>query len=138
MRLAELLERKKELVHKIVELEEFLEKVVNKKTTDQEELTDLRSLLDSYLEEDQRFSMKIERANNQIEVKVGNSKLKLNDAVKIRNTFLNKINNITRLIDSSDGNINLPSFIKQRDQLYEEYLVIHNAICIADWSTELD
>lgn len=138
MRLAEILNRRDYLVGKIDQTEAFLRKLVELGNTDSEELIKIRRMLDSYYEDCQRLSMKLERANNQVDVQVGNSKIKLTDAIKIRNTILRKIRNINDLISNSNGNVNFEEFVQQRDQLYEEYVVLMSSISLADWSTDVD
>jgi hypothetical protein len=138
MRLAELIDRSNLLKSKIFELERFIVKLVSKDKTEQDELSELRKLLDAFVNENQSLTMKISRANNQIEVILGTSKLRLSDALIMRDTALAKINTITDMIENSNGNLEVVSFLLERDKIYEEYFLIHRAIEMAHWSSEID
>jgi hypothetical protein len=137
MYLAELLLRKDFLKSKINKLKVILTKSF-RNDMNQSELSYLRSLLDNYYNEYQRYLMKLERVNTQVEVTIGKSKLSLSDAIKIRDTLENKIEDITEMISAGAEYVDLNSFFEQKDQLFEEYMVLVRTIDLADWGTEID
>ena len=138
MRLAELLLKKKIIDQKVTELEVFLVKAVQIDAVSQQELSRLRRELDGYLDEGRTLSMQIDSANGQIEVNIKDSTVTLRDAVRLLKTIKKKIGNITDIIENNNGNIDILSFISQRDQLYEEYLLLNKSMQMIEWSAELD
>jgi len=138
MRLAELLIRKENLDKKITEMEEFLIRLVRNDGVAQKELVTIRSDLNDYIDKSQQYSMKICEVNEQINIEVANSSVVLSDALKILSTLEKKIVNITNLIGSSNGNLDIRSFQSQRDQLYEEHILLNNAIRMSEWSADFD
>ena len=139
MYLAELLIRKRFIDDKILELKTVLIKCFNGEEVEQSELSFFRTLLDNYYNERQRYLMKLERANSQVEVTIGKSKLSLSDAIKIRGTLERRLEDISELIVAAGASyLELNSFFETKEQLFEEYMVLVKTIEMADWSTEID
>lgn len=138
MRLAELLIRKRFLESKIDLLNAFIVRLVSNDETSQEELVKLRKELDECLDLRQKYIMKIIGANSQIDLEVGKSDVSLRDAVMIRETIKKKIENVSLIIKNSNGNIDALSFLRQREQLIEEYVILDSAIQMMEWSASLD
>ena len=138
MRLAELVDRTKYLKEHIRDLKGFIRVLVSKRETNQDELNKLRRRLDSLIDKRQSYLIKIDRANNQIDIRIGDNTIKLSDALKLRNTLKEKIDGINDIVEYSFGNIDMVTFMQAKDDLFEELIIINNAIISADWSAEID
>jgi len=133
MFLAELLMRKRYIKLQIAELKSYLfnnEEVVNTN----EVLNKLYDLED----QDQKHKILIKKANNQIEVEIGNNKVSLDTAIELRDNLDNKINILSDLINVNKKFLDIFNLLTQRAKLIEEYMIIYKAIKISDWSSEID
>jgi len=133
MLLAELLMRKSYVKLQIVELRAYL--------LSDGEASDINEVLKKLYEledQDQKYRILIKKANNQIEVEVGNSKTTLDTAIELRDNITNKINIISDLIAVNKKSLDVFNLLTQRSKLTEEYLMIYKAIRINEWSSEVD
>ncbi len=82
--------------------------------------------------------MQIDSANTQIELSVGNTQVTLDKAIHIRRTLKRKLDSASDLINNSSGNVDIHSFLTQRDAFYEEFLMLDKTIKMLEWSATLD
>jgi hypothetical protein len=138
MYLGELLLRKKDSEYEILELTRFLGRSVFHNSLDQDDMVKIRKVLEKCIDDNQTFSMKLDRVNNKVQVKIGETSISISDAVKIRKSLDYKINVITELIESDKGSIEVVGFMQQRRKLYEDRMILNSAIAMLDWSTVID
>jgi len=133
MLLAELLMRKKHIELQIVELKNYL-------ITDEESINTNETLTKLYEleDQDQKYRLLIRKANSQIEVLIGNSKVSLATAIELRDNLDNKIDILSDLINANKRSLDIFNLITQRSKLVEEYIMVYKAIKIGDWSSEID
>lgn len=133
MLLAELLMRKRHIKLQIAELKNYL--LNNGDVVDTNEvLNKLYELED----QDQKYRILIKKANNQIEVEIGSSKISLATAVELRDNIDNKISILSDLISANKKSLDIFNLLTQRSKLIKEYMMIYKAIKISDWSREID
>ncbi len=133
MLLGELLLRRKCIKMEIDELKNYM--------LSSEELTNLNDILNRlFVLEDkfQRHNILIERANNEIEVSVGDTTTTLTNAIKLRMAADRKADALTRLIKGNKPSLNITNLIEQRQKFIEEYILLDNAINSSDWSVNVD
>lgn len=133
MLLGELLLRRKCIKMEIDELKNHM--------LSSEEPTNLNDILNRlFVLEDkfQRHNILIERANNEIEVSVGDTATTLTNAIKLRMAADRKADALTRLIKGDKPSLNITNLIEQRQKFIEEYILLDNAINSSDWSVNVD
>jgi hypothetical protein len=142
MILSELLLRKKHIRTRIDELKAHLK---------YENVVDINKIIDKILELEDRFQkyvLIIDKINAGYEVTVGNNKVSVATAIRLRETTRRKIKvldgaiNNTRmkigLIDNTKPEIDILDLMKQRSTLWEELIIYDRAININDWRTNVD
>jgi len=142
MLLAELLDRKNETKEKIKELRLHLGFwAANEQNTDSEKidgvLTGVYSLLDIY----QQQLFLIGKVNESVKIEIGQSKVTLANAVKLRSIIQKKIDVLNDLIHACEFNkkslYNILDLMENKDKLLDEYYVLNRAIKSKDWQVEL-
>lgn len=140
MLVAEVIERKNRIKQKIEELEYYLEKVAsipnvkNSSTVYNEVVNNVFELLDNY----QSHVILLDKSNSKTVIKVGQSEIKVSDAIKLHRTINEKMRILTNIITSTDSSVDVPNLIKQRDKLIEERLLLNKSIQQSDWAVEIE
>jgi len=142
MVLAELLDRKKETKKKIKELRLYLGFwAANEDNTDAEKidsvLTKIYSLLDIY----QQQLFLIGKVNESVKIEIGQSKVSLANAVRLRSIIQKKIDVLDGLISACEYNkkglYNILDLLENRDKLLDEFYILDKAIKSKEWQVEL-
>jgi len=142
MVLAELLDRKNETKKKIKELRLYLGFwAANEENTDAEKidgvLSKIYSLLDSY----QQQLFLIGRVNESIKIEIGQSKVSLANAVRLRSIIQKKVDVLNDLISACEinkkGLYNILDLLNNRDKLLDEFYILDKAIKSKEWQVEL-
>lgn len=133
MLLGDLLLRRKLIKLEINELKNYLFNF--------EEITNVNEILNKLFElEDQfqRHNILIERANNEVNIEISNSKTSLSNAVKLRDAVDNKADTLTKLINNNKSKLSIINLMEQRQKFIEEFVLLNNAISKSDWSVNVD
>jgi len=135
MVLAEVLIEMRNLSCKIVQLEDYLHRIMTQdaKLAD-DATTKLLDLFDKY----RSHLILINRVNNDTEVSIGGSKVSLANAILITKNMKCKIDLLDSLIEAEGAVLDVFSLMDQRDQLLDEYNTILNGLKAVEWSTNLD
>jgi len=135
MVLAEVLIEMRNLSRKIMQLEDYLHRIMsqNAKLAD-DATTKLLDLLDKY----RSHLILINRINNDTEVSIGGSKVSLANAILITKTMERKIALLDSLLEDPYGVLDVFSLMDQRDQLMDEYTTISNSLKAIEWGVEVD
>ena len=80
----------------------------------------------------QAKNININTINNQIKIKLGGKEVGISTAVVLRDTTKEKINILTSLIVDNESKLDKVELIKQRDDIYEEYILLSNEITLSD------
>lgn len=142
MLLAEVLIRKRNTEEKIRDLEDYLIQLASSESTkDSLEMDDLVSRIYALLDEYQQQIFTVDRANNAIEIKIGNSKTTLASTIRLREIIEKKIKVLSNLITackySKNRQFSVVNLVENRDKLLAEYDILTRAIKTKDWTTEL-
>ena len=133
MLLGELLTRKESIKQQIDELYNYLlDADVRGKVN--EVINNLFELHDKL----QSYKVAINNINNSNKIKVGKSDVSIANAIQLRQTTMLKIDVLTDLIAHLDGSLSISNLIEQRSNLFEEYILLDNAINDNDWSIEVE
>ena len=135
MVLAEVLIEMRNLSLKIRQLEDYLHKTANQdaKLADKA-TTKLLGLLDKH----RSHLILVNNTNNNVEVSIGGSKIRLANAILITKTMERKIALLDSLIEDDTSVLDVFSLIDQRDALMEEYTMISNGLKAIEWGTNVD
>lgn len=128
MLLRDLIHEKKILEKKIVELKAIMR---------YEATEDIAQELFSQLELLQAKNINIHTINNQIKITLGGKEVYISTVVVLRNTAKDKIDILTSLIIDKECELNKIELMKQRDDLYEEYMLLSNEITTSDLNTRI-
>lgn len=142
MLLAEVLTRKRNIEWKIQDLEDYLVRLASDEfIKDSIEMDDLVSKVYDLLDEHQQQIFTIDRANNSIKIKIGNSTTTLAATIRLRETIERKMETLSSLIEACKRNKNskfsITRLIENRDKLLAEYDILTKTIKTKDWTTEL-
>lgn len=141
MLVAELLIRKENIKNRIKELRNYITKAWTDKEFEFDNTgvtyTKILSILFDLIEKYQDYSVILSKTNYSTMIKVGNSEISVENAVKIRNTIEAKIQLISDLVNN-DSTVDVFNLIDQREGLIEECLLLTIKIKTSDWSTEID
>jgi hypothetical protein len=133
MFIAEVIIRKNYIKLQIDELKNYLINTIGVSNVN-ETLTKLYELED----ESQRYRMLLDRANRQLEVEIGNSKVSVSTALELSRNTCSKVDVITELIAANKNSLDIFNLLDQRAKLMEEWIMISRAIRINDWSNEIE
>lgn len=133
MLIAEILIRKNYVKLQIDELKNYLVNAMEIANVN-ETLIKLYELED----ECQKYRMLLDRANRQLEVEIGKSKVPVSTAIELAKNTCNKIDVITELIAANKHSLDIFNLLDQRVKLMEEWIMISRAIRISDWSHNVD
>lgn len=85
----------------------------------------------------QAKNININTINNQIKIKLGGKEVGISTAVVLRDTTKEKINILTSLIVDNESKLDKVELIKQRDDIYEEYILLSNEITLSDLNVKI-
>lgn len=85
----------------------------------------------------QAKNININAINNQIKIKLGGKEIDISTAVVLRDTTKEKINILTSLIVDNESKLDKVELIKQRDNIYEEYILLSNEITLSDLNVRI-
>lgn len=85
----------------------------------------------------QAKNININTINNQIKIKLGGKEVDISTAVVLRDTTKEKINILTSLIVDNESKLDKVELIKQRDNIYEEYILLSNEITLSDLNVKI-
>lgn len=128
MRLRTLIYEKEMLERKIFELKN----IIKHNTTDtiaQELFVQLELL--------QAKNISISTINKQIKLNLGGKEVDIATAVVLRDTTKEKIDVLTNLVTDSKCTLDKIALIKQRDDIYEEYILLSNEIILSDLNVKI-
>jgi len=128
MRLRNLIYEKEMLKRKISELKN----IIKYDTTDS-----ITNELFVQLELLQAKNININTINNQIKIKLGGKDVDISTTVILRDTAKEKINILTSLIIDNKSKLDKVELIKQRDDIYEEYVLLSNEITLNDLNVNI-
>jgi len=128
MRLRNLIYEKEMLKKKISELKN----IIKYDTTDS-----ITNELFVQLELLQAKNININTINNQIKIKLGGKDVDISTTVILRDTAKEKINILTSLIIDNKSKLDKVELIKQRDDIYEEYVLLSNEITLNDLNVNI-
>jgi translation elongation factor EF-Tu-like GTPase len=117
--LLEIIAKKRILDKKIKEL---------KKVIVREQNNDLVEELIALLEMRQSHMLSIEAANNASQIKLGGTPVNIAAAIQLRKTIKEKIDILTSLIENPESKLDILALQKQRDNYYDEYVVLSGGI----------
>lgn len=86
----------------------------------------------------QTINLVLNKVNYESVIVIADTELSLNTAVELRNALQSKIDMMTDLISSCEGNLDVMSLMEQRDGVIEEFMVIDSAIRKADWNIKIE
>jgi hypothetical protein len=86
----------------------------------------------------QTINLVLNKVNYESIIVIADTELSLNTAVELRNTLQSKIDMMTDLISSCEGNLDVMALMGQRDCVIEEFMVIDSAIRKADWNIKIE
>lgn len=128
MRLKSLIYEKEMLKRKVSELKN----IIKHDTTDS-----IANELFVQLELLQAKNININTINNQIKINLGGKDVDISTAVVLRDTTKEKINILTSLIIDNESKLDKIELIKQRDDIYEEYVLLSNEITLNDLNVKI-
>lgn len=135
MVLAEVLIEKQNIKNKIKQLKNYLDRAATISTESANEATSkLLDLIDKY----RSHLILINKINNSTEVKIGDSKVSLANAILIIDTIKRKVDLLNSLIDNEESVLHVFSLMNNRDRLFAEYTVISNELKAIEWGIEVD
>ena len=135
MVLAEVLVEMLNLRQKIIQLENYLNRIAdNNASLADTATTKLLDLLDKH----RSHLILINKVNNKVEVTIGSSKVSLANAIIILKTTKCKMDLLNSLIENEHGVLDVFDLMSQRDKLSEEYTTISNGLKVIEWSTKID
>lgn len=85
----------------------------------------------------QSKTISINTINGQIKINLGGKDVNISTAIALRDTTKEKINILTSLIIDTDSKLDKVELIKQRDDIYEEYILLSNEITLSDLNVKI-
>lgn len=85
----------------------------------------------------QAKNINISTINNQIKLNLGGKEVPIATAVVLRDTTKEKIDILTSLIVDNGCKLDKVELIKQRDSIYEEYVLLSNEITLSDLNVKI-
>ena len=128
MRLRDLIYEKEMLKKKIIELKNIM---LYKATED------IAQELFGHIELLQAKKININTINNKIKITLGDKDVDITTVVVLRDTANSKMGILTSLIVNSECVLDKIELMKQRDSIYEEYVVLSNKIITNDLNTRI-
>ena len=137
MLIYEIVQRKNYIKNKLDNLDNYISKL------EVLDLADKASLYNKAIE--QKFLLLnkyrshlalLREQNRNTTVLIGKDKLSVEDALYLRNTIQIKIDTLNTIIESGDFKVvNVFSLLEQRDNLFEEYMLLDSTIQESDLNT---
>ncbi len=138
MTIKEILSRKIYLDNKLLDIDNYIEVLSTLDIKDKADLYN-KAIEEKFalLSKIQSHDVLIHEQNNFNKIKIGINELSVYDAVKLRNTLQDKISTFDSIIRSGDFKVvSVFNLMTQRDSLFEEHIVLKNAIEKSDSVTE--
>jgi hypothetical protein len=85
----------------------------------------------------QNFGRSIIESNMKTKIIIGKTKTDLDTAVRVRHTLCRKIKILNFIIKESADDVDILTFLEQRDSLVEEFILLDAAIKKSDLETEV-
>jgi hypothetical protein len=104
-----------------------------KKSYDDKLMDKLFSLLGTI----QNFARSITESNMKTKIVIGKTKTDVDTAVRVRDTLSRKIEILNFIIKKESNDVDILTFLEQRDDLVEEFILLDAAIKKADLETEI-
>ena len=138
MLIKEILFRRRFLDNKLFDINNYIEVLsgleVNNKTDLYNKAIEEKFALLSKI---QSHEVLLQTQNSSNTIKIGTNELLVCDVVKLRDTLFNKIDTFNVIIRHGDFKVvSIFNLMAQRDDLFEEYIVLKNAIEKSDAVTE--
>jgi hypothetical protein len=127
-------------MHEVLIKKNFLDKKIAniqfrmKHGYDDELFKELFNLLDTV----QNFNRSIAESNMRTRIMIGRTKTDVDTAVRVRNTISKKIEIINSIIKKGSDDLDISTFLTQRDVLVEEFILLDAAIKKSDLETGVD
>ena len=115
MKVTELLSNRMYLKIAIEDLICFLKEA---RTVDTAQIDGVMTVLLRYIDDHQKYLIMIGKSNIKTTIKVGNSKVSISDAIKIRDGIKNKIDVLTILIEIRNEYLDVLDLMGQRKKFY--------------------
>lgn len=128
MRLRNLICEKEMLKKKISELKN----IMSYNTVD-----DIAQELFAYIELLQAKKININSINSKIKISIGGKEIDITTVIVLRDTAKNKADVLTSLIVDNECKLDKIELMKQRDGIYEEYVLLSNRILANDLSVKI-
>jgi hypothetical protein len=135
MYLGEILNEMENLRFKIDQLESLFFKSAK---TDSDKANELIKKLFELVDKYRSHLILINKINNEKEIKIGESKLNLANAVLLKNTLKYKIDILNRLISDDTSYTDIQSLIDNREKFYVEYKAIATELESFEWRMKVD
>lgn len=85
----------------------------------------------------QSKNINISKINSQIKLNLGGKEVDIATAVVLRDTTKEKISILTSLIIDTECKLDKVELINQRDDIYEEYILLSNEITLSDLNVKI-
>lgn len=85
----------------------------------------------------QAKTININTINNQIKINLGGKDVNISTAIVLRDTTKKKIDILTSLIVDAECKLDKVELINQRDNIYEEYVLLSNEITLSDLNVKI-
>jgi translation initiation factor 2B subunit (eIF-2B alpha/beta/delta family) len=135
MNVSELLSNRLYLKIAIEDLIDFL-KAAKGVATDQIDVV-MATLL-KYIDDHQRYLVMVAESNTKTIIKVGNSKVSVSNAIKVREGIKQKIDALSTLMDAKNEYLNVLDLMEQRKKFFDEYILLSQTIAKSDLETIID
>jgi translation initiation factor 2B subunit (eIF-2B alpha/beta/delta family) len=135
MNVSELLSNRLYLKIAIEDLIAFL-KAAKGVATDQIDVV-MATLL-KYIDDHQRYLVMVAESNTKTIIKVGNSKVSVSNAIKVREGIKQKIDALSTLMDAKNEYLNVLDLMEQRKKFFDEYILLSQTIAKSDLETIID
>ena len=100
-------------------------------------IDDIAQELFTYIELLQAKKININTINNEIKVDIGGKEIDISTVIILRDTAKNKTDVLTSLIVDNECKLDKIELMKQRDSIYEEYILLSNKIILNDLSVKI-
>lgn len=100
-------------------------------------IDDIAQELFTYIELLQAKKININTINNEIKVDIGGKEIDISTVIILRDTAKNKTDVLTSLIVDNECKLDKIELMKQRDGIYEEYILLSNKIILNDLSVKI-
>ena len=100
-------------------------------------IDDIAQELFAYIELLQAKKININAINDKIKISIGGKEIDITTVIVLRDTAKNKTDVLTSLIVDNECKLDKIELMKQRDGIYEEYILLSNKIILNDLSVKI-